>query len=755
MAKAGRRRSRGLGSVGRWAGAATALVLGAALVPNLAGATHANVFELDGNTADSPEGSPFDWTTFFNAAGARKTPLPASFVDSGFDADHAFPDNSTFTGGSKDTLDVSGWSCTDSNNLGGKFDIVNAYSTIYEVPAATGTFGAGDQLLFFGIERAATEGDGAMGFWFLKDGSVDCEKTGGGKAPAFTGNHKDGDIFVAAGFSNGGTQASVTAYLWKGGANGFLDVDNPLVTGALCGPTGSHSACGIVNTAEIPTDAGKPWPSPDKNGGALDVNAFYEGFVRVPVAQVTGCFATFVANTRSSTSPTSTIHDFSRGSFPTCRPSTTMTGLATPTLTSPEVVVGGASNPDTVTYTFREHNDGNVALTNVYVVTDNAVCNSTLSPASVATLATGATATFTCTVPALAAAGTTTIRAVGHGTSAFGDVTVCGTAALPFPAPTTAVCDAEEQDSAKSATIIPGTNLTVTRSPATVKQGDTITYTVVETNDGAAPAGFDASLALDDVAVTATAGAGASAAEVTSCNTGLAATPTKTGGDQDNLLEKGETWTYTCTVTAPASSFTLTFTGTGTVLKGTSRARVVTWTTPSCTNVPGATGTPGRYCDADEQKSASVTVIAPSTKLDVTASAVVTYTFVETNDGDAPLTPPTPASRESVITFETGQLCDNTALAYVSGDTGDDKVLSPTEAWTFQCKGNVAGPSPDNNGNATNSSTLAAIGHGCDQTGSDVTAAATSSCSGSRLLDNDERDRVKVSIEYFARGSNA
>ena len=93
--------------------------------------------------------------------------------------------------------------------------------------------------------------------------------------------------------------------------------------------------------------------------------------------------------------------------------------------------------------------------------------------------------------------------------------------------------------------------------------------------------------------------------------------------------------------------------------------------------------------------------------------------------------------------------------AGVGGDTGDDKVLSPTEAWTFQCKGNVAGPSPDNNGNATNSSTLAAIGHGCDPTGSDVTAAATSSCSGSRLLDNDERDRVKVSIEYFARGPNA
>ncbi|MGH9152534.1 MAG: DUF7507 domain-containing protein [Acidimicrobiales bacterium] len=755
MARSGREGSRRLGTVGRWVAASAALVLGATFVPNLAGASHADVFELDGNMVDNPAGSPFDWTTFFDAAGTRITPLPASFVDSGFDADHAFPDTSTFTGGSKDTLDVSGWSCTGSNNLGGKFDIVNAYSTIYEVPANTGTFSAGDQLLFFGIERAATEGDGAMGFWFLKDGSVDCEKTSGGKAPAFTGNHVDGDIFVAAGFSNGGTEASVTAYEWKGGSDGFLDVDNPLVSGALCAPSGSHNACGIVNTAEIATGADKPWASPDKNGGALDVNAFYEGFVRVPVAEISGCFATFVANTRSSTSPTSTIHDFSRGSFPTCRPSTTMTGLATPTLTSPEMVVGGASNPDTVTYTFRETNDGNIELTNVFVVTDNATCNSTLSPASVATLAKGATATFTCTVSALATAGTTTIRAVGHGTSPFGDVTVCGAAGLPpNPDPATTVCDPDEQDSARSVTIIPGTNLTVSRSPAVVKQGDAVTYTITETNDGTAPAGFDASLALDDVAVTATAGAGATVDQVTDCNTGLAAAPTKAGGDQDAQLEKGETWTYTCTVNAPATSFTLDFTGTGTVLKGTGRARVVTWSTP-CTNTPGAPGTAGLYCDADEQKSASVTVIAPSTRLDVTASAVVTYTFVETNDGDAALTPPTPGARESLITFETGQLCDNTALAYVSGDAGNDLVLSPFEAWTFQCKGNVAGPSPDDNSNTSTSSTLAAVGHGCDPTGSDVTAAATSSCSGSRFLDSDERDRVKVSIEYFARGPDA
>lgn len=226
------------------------------------------------------------------------------------------------------------------------------------VPTTTGGYAAGDQLLFFGIERAATEGDGNMGFWFLQDGSVDCEKMSSGKAPAFTGNHVDGDIFAVAGFSNGGTQATVTAYRWNGGAGGSLSATPFVSANEVCGTGTSHDACGIVNTAEIATGAGKPWPSPDKNGGDLDVNAFYEGFVRIPVANAAaGCFATFVANTRSSTSPTATIHDFSRGSFPTCQPSTELT--ATPTTGSPEVVVAG----DSVTYSFSEKNDGNVTLT--------------------------------------------------------------------------------------------------------------------------------------------------------------------------------------------------------------------------------------------------------------------------------------------------------------------------------------------------------------------------------------------------------
>ena len=701
-----------------------ALMVGAVFIPTLAGADHTAVFELDGNTANVAPDPPVDWTTFFTATGTRVTPLPANFADSGFDSDHAFPDRSTFTGGSKDILDVAGWSCTDSNNLGGKFDIVNAYSAIYEVPSNGGGFTAGDQLLYFGIERSATEGDGAMGFWFLKDGSVDCEKTQGGKAPAFTGHHVDGDIFVAAGFSNGGTQASVTAYKWVGGANGSLDVNNPFVSGALCGTGTTHDACGIVNIAEIATGAGKPWPSPDKNGGALDVNAFYEGFVRVPSSQVSGCFSTFVANTRSSTSPTATIMDFSRGSFPTCQPSTSLS--ASPTTTAPEIAVVG----DSVTYSFTEANDGNVDLTNVSVDTNNTACDATMTPTSVATLAAGASQVFTCTVQSNATTPEVTeIVATGTGTSPLGIVTYCTNPNTP---PANTICDQQERATAKSVTIMPGTDLTVGANPTTAKAGDTITYTITETNDGSAPAGFASFLALSGNDITS---------NDQNCNNSKSG-PTKTGGDLDVLLEPGESWQWTCTATAPASTFSLVFTGTGTVLAGTTHARTVTWGV-GCTNSSTV------FCDNGEQKSVQVAIISPDTQLTVTASAVVTYTFSEANaPGGAPLMPPTVGNKVSVITTDTS-FCNVSGVAYVTGDDGDN-ILEPGETWVFNCQGSLAGPTADTGSTST---AAAARGHGIDATGDDITWCATPGTPpNNTLCDQDERDSLSVTITNNARG---
>ena len=70
----------------------------------------------------------------------------------------------------------------------------------------------------------------------------------------------------------------------------------------------------------------------------------------------------------------------------------------------------------------------------------------------------------------------------------------------------------------------------------------------------------------------------------------------------------------------------------------------------------------------------------PSTKLDktvdktdITSGDSVTYTYVETNDGNVPLTNP----------FVTDDKCS--PVSYASGDTNNNGILDTGEAWTFKC----------------------------------------------------------------------
>lgn len=308
-----RRRRTALGAAVLLASSALAL-----MAQSSAQAVHLDAFELDTGTAGAntavDSASRVDWETLFQGPGdiTSKVSLPNAsvpgFLASGARADYALPDVTTFTTGSKDTLPIGGggWQCSKANNVGDKVDIVNSYATAY-IDAD------GHLVLYYGVEKSSPNGDSNIAVWFLKDGTVDCSSPSG-RAVDFTGVHRDGDILLVSAFSNGGTVANVQAYEWVGDdATGALD-PAPLAQGQLCGTGTSDEACSVVNKTALNT----PWNSPDKNGGDLDTNEFFEGGVDVGPAGADTCFATALANTRSSTSLTATLFDYARFSLPVC-----------------------------------------------------------------------------------------------------------------------------------------------------------------------------------------------------------------------------------------------------------------------------------------------------------------------------------------------------------------------------------------------------------------------------------------------------
>ena len=109
---------------------------------------------------------------------------------------------------SKDVNDTTQWKWTAGSNPD-KDDLLHAYSAVYEVPGQKA--GVEDQVLFFGADRFANNGDSNIGMWFLKDGTIDCNATTGGNQ-TFTGAHQDGDLLVVSSFTNGGGTATVQAF---------------------------------------------------------------------------------------------------------------------------------------------------------------------------------------------------------------------------------------------------------------------------------------------------------------------------------------------------------------------------------------------------------------------------------------------------------------------------------------------------------------------------------------------------------------
>jgi hypothetical protein len=294
-------------------------------------AVHEFSFQLDGDIDDSTtttvggDTQTVDWETLFDASVVPPVPvdpLPTGFDSAGFDRDFLTnangsfntSDGSTFATGSKDTLPITpGWQCNFDNNVNDKTDVMNAYAASFIVPSGPD---AGDEILYFGLERNANTGTGNVGFWFLQD-EVGCESAGG--STAFAGDHTDGDILVVSEFTQGGSVSTINAYRWDGGANGVLNPGS-VAEGADCGNTAAgDDICANVNSGTL---TGIPWLTSNKQdgpGNQLRSSEFFEGGINLTDTELGGkCFNVFIGDTRSSTSLTATIFDYSLGQLGAC-----------------------------------------------------------------------------------------------------------------------------------------------------------------------------------------------------------------------------------------------------------------------------------------------------------------------------------------------------------------------------------------------------------------------------------------------------
>lgn len=690
---------------------------------NMASASNiAGLFQLDGNPQDPVVATaPDDWETL-------KT---STAKDAGFIAKTAVPvvdgespvDKTYFTGGgSKDVREIAAWQYSDGDVAPDKDEILNAAAAAYKID--TDADNVKELIVFFTADRFANDGDSQIGFWFFKD---DVHPNGSG---AFTGQHKPGDILVLSDFSQGGTVANLAAYEWIGGKNP-LKLLNTGSGSVDCDASGHNTnVCAVENDGATPTI----WTYQSKSGAAnsYPVGSFIEGGINVTKLVPSGvpCFASFMAETRSSTSPTAQLKDFASGSFPVCAPKTELTMSRSP--------AGDLHSGDSVTFTYFEKNTGTGPLTSPYVTDDN--CSPVTEKKTSGfnngdgdqnnLLDVGETWQFTCTTTATAA--TATHVAIGHGTDAnFNNVDVTWCADVNAP-PTGVWCSQTERAELTLTLINPSTSLAITANGTVVHSGDSVTFTYKETNDGDGPiTGSPYPISVTD----------------NNCSPVNPTLVTFNGNqynkgdlDHDNVLDPAganaaETWEFTCTKTITASETHVAL-GSGTDSAG---AQVTYVVSGSCTS--SAT----LFCDQSERASLDITVIAPGTELTMQASAVVTYTFWEENKGDVPLT--------NVSVDTSGAGCSTPATpdlvsGFNSGDGNANNKLDPGEKWKFTCTGTAL---VWKTGDAPVSQTNTGTGHGKDTSnlvsgGADVTWGTGCVSTPSKVCDVREQTSVKVTI---------
>lgn len=539
------------------------VVPGLVLMPGVGSATTAlaGQFELDGNAVDnSGANAPDDWGTLYSA-------VPNGVDFTTVVSDVPASDTTYYTGGgSKDPLDISKWKY-NGTGAPDKDEITHAYGAAYQNASH-------QKVIYFGADRIDNSGDSQIGFWFFQN-AVTTNSSGkfDGVHQAPDAHHPHGDVLVLSDFTNGGRIGTVNVYEWvgSGGSDGAINHIYPTSSVVVdCqDPAANNNVCGTVNTGD---GVVSPWPFKNKSNQTTFAHGeFYEGGINIGALLPGGnpCFASFLAETRSSQSPTAVLKDFVLHSFEPCNPTTSM--LDTAATAVPSTIHAG----EPVVMTFYDHNDGNTIITSPSVSTDDPGCNPTAvggvsggDANNDGVFDPGETWAFTCTTNDIltnATSSGTVVTAIADGLDPVG-------AHVTYPA------DAQERTSVTVLVINPSTTLTATASAV-------ITYTFSEHNGG------DSS--LDNPSV--------SLANASECNSA----PAYDSGDTDSNgdLDPGETWVFTCTKTlnglstdTGSTSATATGTGHGTDDVGSDVTH--------CVVVP----TSGKVCSTTERDAVTVTI---------------------------------------------------------------------------------------------------------------------------------------------------
>ncbi|MDE3086883.1 MAG: hypothetical protein KGJ77_08970, partial [Acidobacteriota bacterium] len=220
----------------------------------------------------------------------------------------------------------------------------NTKDSLSDVYAVARTNSAGELELYFGAERAASNGDSHVDFEFLQHPLTVTNTCSGN----LSGQRSQGDLLVEADFTGGGSHPVVVTYEWQ--------CPGSPAQGTLCDTTGTYNqvttpaATGAVNTGTIPCGG---WVCRSSSGVAsqsIAPNDFVEGAIDLSTLNLTnGCFSTFLPHTRESQSFNANVTEFAGPlNVDTCQTPGFTTQVSSPSSAS---LGSGTSWGDTATVT--------------------------------------------------------------------------------------------------------------------------------------------------------------------------------------------------------------------------------------------------------------------------------------------------------------------------------------------------------------------------------------------------------------------